>query len=257
MANFFLAKAYLRHLKKAVSKHGIHSPFVFHLVTKVFPQGKDEPEEHPAEDWRTECLLDHSTIHVHDYGTGISGPRKISDIAKHSAKSAEEGRLLHRIIKHLKPKRMLELGTSLGITTIYEASAVKYEKFISLEGCENTAAKAKYALAQNGHDIDVRGGEFESTLEGALHSLGKTDYVFFDGNHREAPTLHYFETCLPFARNDSVFIFDDIHWSAEMESAWEKIKAHEKVKLTIDVFNFGMVFFRSEQLEKEHFVVKF
>jgi predicted O-methyltransferase YrrM len=250
--------AYLRYRKNSVSKHGVHSPFVFELVTKVFPAEKNEDfSEHIAEDWRTECFLNNSIIQVTDLGTGKSGPRKISDIAKHSAKKIKQGQLLHRIVKHFQPKNLLELGTSLGITTLYEATATDFEKFITLEGCPNTAAQAKEIFEKNNLGIEISVGDFSTTLKNALQELKTVDYVFFDGNHKEEPTLTYFETCLPFAHNNSIFIFDDIHWSTEMESAWEKIKQNQKVRLSIDLFHFGIVFFRTEQLEKENFVLRY
>ena len=250
--------AFLSYRKNAVSKHGVHSPFVFELVTKVFPNKREEDiSENIAEDWRTECRINNSFINVTDLGTGNSGPRKIADIASKSAKSPKEGHLLHRIVKRFQPKRILELGTSLGITTLHEASATNFEKFITLEGCPETAAIAKTVFQKHDLPIEIRTGNFSETLSTALNDLGKVDYVFFDGNHREKPTLEYFETCLPFIHNDTLFVFDDIHWSEEMESAWEKIKQHSKVRLTIDVFHFGLVLFREEQKEKEHFVLKF
>lgn len=250
--------SYAHYRKNSVSKHGVHSPFVFELVTKVFPANKKEDfSEHMAEEWRTECLINNSFINVLDLGTGKSGPRKISDIAAKSAKAVKEGQLLHRIIKRFQPKTMLELGTSLGISTLYQASATNFQKFITLEGCPETAAKAKEVFQKNNLNIEILTGEFDANLKSALESLGEIDYVYFDGNHREAPTLNYFETCLPFAHKDSVFIFDDIHWSEEMESAWEKIKSDPRVRLSIDVYNFGLVFFREEQKEKEDFVLRF
>lgn len=258
MTPWLKLNAYLHYRRTAVSKHGVHSPFVFNLVTKVFPPQKtDDFSEHPAEDWRTECINNNQLISVTDFGTGISGPRKIAAIARHAAKRPPQGQLLHRIVNHFKPQQMLELGTSLGITTLYEASAGPFQKFITLEGCPETAAIAEKAFRENELPVEIRTGAFENILAPALQSLGKVDYVFFDGNHRREPTLNYFETCLPFAHNNSLFVFDDIHWSAEMEEAWKTIKAHPKVRLTIDLFHFGLVFFREEQKEPEHFVLKY
>ncbi len=251
-------KAYLSYRNKAVGKHGVHSPFVFDLVTKTFPKNRQEDiSDNIAEEWRTECRVNNSIINVTDLGTGNSGPRKIADIASKAAKLPPQGFLLHRIVKRFQPKKMLELGTSLGITTLHEASATNFSTFITLEGCPEVAAIAKTAFQKYNLAVDIRTGDFSKTLTDALNDLGKVDYVFFDGNHREKPTLEYFETCLPFIHNDTLFIFDDIHWSEEMESAWEKIKAHSQVRLTLDLFHFGLVFFRAEQKEIEHFVLKF
>ncbi len=251
-------KSYLQYRKNAVSKHGVHSPFVFELITKVFPKDKTlDQSDNIAEEWRTTCLVNNSIINVTDLGTGKSGPRKISDIAAKSAKHEKEGHLLHRIAKRFQPKKILEIGTSLGITTLHQASATNFEKFITLEGCPETSAIAKSIFEKQNLKIEIRTGNFAETLPGALKELEKVDYVFFDGNHLEKPTLEYFETCLQYIQNDTIFIFDDIHWSEEMENAWGEIKQHEKVRLTIDLFHIGLVFFRVEQKEKEHFVLRF
>ncbi len=258
MSGFHFISAFLSYRRNAASKHGVHSPFVFDLVTKTFPRNRNEDiSDNIAEEWRTECRVNNSIIHVTDLGTGNSGPRKIADIAAKAAKMPKEGFLLHRIVKRFQPKKMLELGTSLGITTLHEASATKFEKFITLEGCPQIARIAKSAFQKYNFPVEIRTGNFTDTLPAALKDLGKLDYVFFDGNHREKPTLEYFETCLPFIHNNTLFVFDDIHWSEEMESAWEKIKQHSQVRLTLDLFHFGLVFFRAEQKEKEHFVLKF
>ncbi len=256
MSRLYPFCAYLRYRKNAVTKHGIHSPFVFELATKVFPPVDENFDDHPAEKWRSECLGNSATIHVQDFGTGASGPKKISAIASRAAKSPNAGQLLHRITRRFRPKKILELGTSLGITSLYQLKAAPFEQFITLEGCPETAAKAKEIFQRHLLNVDMRTGEFSETLGDALQTLGQVDQVYFDGNHREGPTLAYFEKCLPYKHPGSVFIFDDIHWSREMELAWEKIKVHPEVTLTIDVFHFGLVFFRKEQKEKQHFVVR-
>ena len=86
-----------------------------------------------------------------------------------------------------------------------------------------------------------------------MKEIGTLDYVYIDGNHQKAPTLSYFNQCLLNSHADTVFVFDDIHWSEEMEEAWESIKAHPKVTLSLDLFYMGLVFLREEQLEKQHF----
>ena len=81
--------------------------------------------------------------------------------------------------------------------------------------------------------------------------------VFFDGNHRKDATLRYFNQCLEKANEDSIFIFDDIHWSEEMQDAWKEIKAHPQITLALDVFQFGICFFRKEKLAKEEFLLRY
>lgn len=252
-----MLSSYLRYRKNAVGRHGVHSPFVYDLLTNVLsPQDSDDFSQHPAEDWRTECMTNNHSIEVLDFGTGTSGPHRISEIARRAAKGPKQGQLLHRIVRHFQPQRMLELGTSLGITTIYQATAAPFDRFITLEGCPQTAAVARQNFETLNLSVETRTGEFSETLPDALAALARLDYAYFDGNHQYQPTLDYFETCLPFAHNDSVFVFDDIHWSAGMEKAWETICAHESIRLSLDLFDFGLVFFRQEQKICEHFVLK-
>ena len=139
---------------------------------------------------------------------------------------------------------MLEMGTSLGISTMYQASASLNAKFISLEGDPKIANLAKYHLEEMKiKNVKVIEGQFDETMIGALNDLKKLDYVFIDGNHRLEPTLKYFDNCLNFAHNETVFVFDDIHWSEEMETAWAKIKDHPRVTISIDLFHMGIVFY--------------
>jgi len=249
-------RSYLAHFFRAKRKgHGVHSPFVYELARDVFwDQLPNDP--HPAEDWRKICLADTSTIDVKDFGTGTSGPRRICDIARSAAKPMKQGRLLERLLMHFRPAHMLELGTSLGITTLYQAAVDAHEKFISIEGCPETARIAAQQLREAKMEAEVVTGNFDEVLPDILKNFPRLDYVFFDGNHRLAPTLRYFELCLPLAHENSIFIFDDIHWSLEMEEAWKRICAHERVTVSIDLFDLGLVFFRKEQV-KEHFVLKY
>jgi predicted O-methyltransferase YrrM len=100
-------------------------------------------------------------------------------------------------------------------------------------------------------------GDFAKTLPVLLESLQQIDLAFVDGNHRKVPTLQYFEQLLPKTTASSILIFDDIHWSAEMEEAWESIKAHPAVTLTIDLFFIGLVFVNPDFKVKQGFVVRF
>ena len=87
--------------------------------------------------------------------------------------------------------------------------------------------------------------------------MEKINLAFIDGNHRKEPTLHYFSELLKKSTNDSIFIFDDIHWSSEMEEAWNLIQQHDSVTLTVDLFFIGLVFFSTDFKVKQHFTIRF
>ena len=262
MNKILFALKYFRYWFSAKTAHGIHSPFVFALYNDVIDKKGSYYSFDKIEQLRKKLLVSKKEIGVTDLGAGRSGKRSIAEIAERSAKSRKYCELLFRIVYHFKPETILELGTSLGISTSYLASANSNSKVITIEGCPNTAAEAGKNFESLGlKNIESIVGGFDITLQQTLHSRLKTkdsklDFVFFDGNHKKEPTLNYFKQCIEFGNNDSLFIFDDIHWSHEMEEAWGEIKKHPRVTVTIDLFFLGLVFFRKEQ-QKEDFFLRF
>lgn len=242
--------------------HGIHSPFVYELVRNVFNNPSKPAAWHDIEALRKLLLKDDSLLQVNDFGAGSSKglkkQRSIRQIAASSLKSPKYARLLHRMVQYFQPKNMVELGTSLGITTAYLASANKQSKVVTLEGADAIAQIAKQHFQRlQLNNIQLVVGHFDETLFGVMNEAGKIDFVFVDGNHAFEPTLRYFKTILPYTHADTVMVFDDIHWSAEMEKAWDAIRNDSAVTLSIDLFFMGIVFFRSQQHEKQHFTIRY
>jgi len=197
-------------------------------------------------------------IEVSDFGAGSqvlkSRQRPINQMAKSSLTPPNYCQLLFRLIVHYQPKTILELGSSFGISTLYQGMTGTNSQVITIEGDPKVAAIAREHFQLLGtNNINLLNGPFDEVLPTALKKLEKLDYVFIDGNHRLEPTLLYFEQCLEYAHENSIFIFHDIHWTSEMEEAWKKIQEHPKVRLSIDLFFMGIVFFRTAQKEKEHF----
>jgi predicted O-methyltransferase YrrM len=242
--------------------HGTHSPFIFHFINKVLDDKTHYPEYDKVEDLRSELLRNKNVLNLRDLGAGsakaVSNRRTIASIARLAAKPKKYGQLLFRIVKAYQPSIILELGTSLGITSSYLALGKPDSKFITMEGAESVASIARENLRkmqlQNATLIE---GNFDDTLFSVLNDITTVDFVFIDGNHRREPTERYFQQLLAKAGNDSIFIFDDIHWSAEMEQAWQNIKNNPSVQCTIDLFFIGIVFFRKEFKEKQHFIIRY
>ncbi|RZJ63286.1 MAG: class I SAM-dependent methyltransferase [Flavobacterium sp.] len=255
---FFALKSYFNFLLKSTNQHGVHSPFVFDLVTKCFYDKTEFPEYKILKKYRKSLLSNHETIEVTDFGAGSrifkSNIRKVSDIAKTAGISKKRAELLFRVMKYFKPKNVLEIGTSLGLATSALAVGNENSEITSLEGCAQTSNVAQ----KNLHDFKLKNvrtivSEFETGL--LEFRLSTFDLIYFDGNHQKDATLRYFDLLLPTTTNDSVWIFDDIHWSEQMTEAWEIIKQNPKVTVTIDTFQWGFVFFRKEQ-EKENFTIR-
>ena len=263
-----LIKSYIKFLFHSKNEHGVHSPFVFDLVTKCFYDNTKYPEYETLKSYRKSLLENKNTIEVTDFGAGSrvfkSNTREISKIAQSAGISPKNAELLFRIVRYFQPKSVLEIGTSLGLATSALSLGNKNAQIITLEGCPNTIATAKKMFQVSSFKFPNNNVEFVNTEFNLYFENFKPetlnlkpqifDLVYFDGNHSKKATLDYFEALLPTISNDSVWIFDDIHWSAEMEEAWEIIKNHPKVSVTIDTFQWGIVFFRTEQV-KEHFII--
>jgi predicted O-methyltransferase YrrM len=253
-------KSYLKFLWNSKNQHGVHSPFVFDLVTKCFYDKKNYLEYSILKSYRNSLLQNKNTIDVADFGAGSkvfkSSTRGINQIAKNAGISSKRAKLLFRIVNYFQPENILEIGTSLGLATAALALGNKKGRITTLEGCTNTINIAKnQCQLQNLNTIEFLNTKFEEYLSNCILNTEHYQLIYFDGNHSKKATLDYFELLLPTITNDNVWIFDDIHWSVAMEEAWEIIKKHPKVTVTIDTFQWGIVFFRSEQ-EKEHFVIR-
>lgn len=259
-----MISAYFRYLARARDEHSLHSPFLFALYTQVIRvDNRREVVFDPIKGLTRKLRQSRQQITITDFGAGskvnASQQRAIGDIARHSIKPARFGRLLFRLIRRFQAKTIIDLGTSLGITTAYIAEAAKvYDGHVStFEGCPQTAAVAARNFGQLAMtNVDIVVGNIDDTLPEKVATSKPIDLVFFDANHRYEPTVRYFETCLTNIHNDTVFVFDDIHWSAEMEQAWDYIKAHPTVTVTVDLFWVGLVFFRKEQ-PRQDFILRF
>ncbi len=256
-----MLKYFIKFLLASRNEHSLHSPFVFDLYTKIVKVKKKLPIFIEVENLRKKLLKNRTIIEVTDFGAGSqiykTNHREIRQIAKSAEKSPRFGRLLFRLIQHFKPATVFDLGTSLGITTLYESKACESGWVYTFEGCPETAKIAKENFkALNCENIEVILGNLDETLPKKLNEIKQLDFVFFDANHRYEPTVRYFEICMTKATEDSVFVFDDIHWSDEMNKAWEYISNHSSVMISIDLFFVGLVFFRKNQ-PKQHFVLRY
>ena len=252
-------KAHINFILKAKNEHGVHSPFVFNLVTKCFYDKTKYSEYGQIKRYRQSLLKNKSSIKVSDFGAGSrvfkSNIRTITAIAKNAGIKPKEAQLLFRLVNYFKPCNILEIGTSLGIATSALKLGNPKAKITTLEGCPKTLNIAKQQFEQlklENPNISFINTEFSKYLTKNRETT--YDFVYFDGNHSKEATLEYFELLLPTINNDTLWVFDDIHWSLDMNEAWKQIQNHPVVSVSIDTLQWGMVFFRKEQ-NKEHFVI--
>ncbi len=259
-----IAQKYLHYYITAANGkgHGIHSPFVYNFVRNVLNDRTQYPAYKQVENLRSLLLRDKTIIEVEDMGAGSvksnSNRRSVATIARSAGKRKKSAQLLFRIVRRYGALNIVELGTSLGISTSYMSLANIHARVITCEGSKEVARLAKRNFeALHLQQVQVVQGNFDDTLKNVLTQLPQVDLAFIDGNHRREPTLRYFNEIINKTHSASIIILDDIHWSEDMEEAWAKIKEHPSVRLTIDLFFFGLVFFNEDIKVKQHFTIRF
>ena len=242
--------------------HGTHSPYVFDFIKNVLTDKKKYDCYDKIEQLREALKADNTVIEVEDFGAGSavikSDKRVVKAIANSSLKPKKYAQLLYRMVQYYQPQNIVELGTSFGITTAYLAFGNAAAAIYTCEGAPNIASIAQHNFKKLGlNNVQLLQGDFAKTLPSLLNKLPAIDFVFIDGNHRKVPTLQYFELLLTHAANTTILVFDDIHWSKEMEAAWAIIQQHALVTLTIDLFFIGIVCINRDIKVKQHFTIAY
>lgn len=256
---FFKVTAYERFLVKSIFQKMEENSFVKEVISNGFQKEVSKEKFNIFLAYKQELLNNKNTIKVTDFGAGStifsSDERQISKIAQVAGIKNKNAKLLMNLVEYFQPKNILEIGTSLGLATAALAIQNQKAKITTLEGCPETANIAQQQFHKfNLNNINLVVGNFSETLPKATANK-QFDLIYFDGNHQKEATLSYFKTCLPTASENSIFIFDDIHWSKPMQEAWKEIQQHSKVTLTIDTFQWGIAFFKPQKT-KQHYAVR-
>ena len=253
---------YLNYRLTSFTEHDVHSPFVFNFYMELIKT------KHPFHDFyllnntREKLLKNRQTITMRDFGAGSkklhSNQRCINQITKYGIAPKKQAEFLYRLINFLKPTNIIELGTSVGLTTLYLAKPNSKTTVYTLEGAEELV-QFSTELFKEHHCSNIKSitGNFNDTFPHLINQLQRIDVLYIDGNHAYEPTIHYFNLALAKKTEQSVFIVDDINWSTDMQRAWQYIYTHKEVTLSLDFFYFGIVFFRKETIQKEHFTLYF
>jgi predicted O-methyltransferase YrrM len=253
----------LLHHWVAKSVYKIHSPFVYDFYIRVLKNRGKQVDVEKIEASRRLLLNSNAQIDIEDFGAGKGGKakkfvqRRIKELAEKALKPAYLAQILGRIVEFSQPQFILELGTCFGITTAYFASYSPSSIIYTLEGSKSIAEMAKDNFKKLSFpQIKVITGNFDTELPKLIPQMkGSPKLYYIDGNHRLEPTLNYFHQLLAVSTEDDIFIFDDIHWSIGMETAWKTIKNNDQVYLSLDLFYFGIVFLKRNRA-KEHFVLR-
>jgi predicted O-methyltransferase YrrM len=240
---------------------GVHSPFISDFITSVLQDKTRYNAYALADGYRRSLLMNKSRITVTDFGAGSridhARTRSVADIAGHAAVNSKYGRLLYRITQHYRPELIVELGTSLGISTHYLASGNPGARCLTIEADPVLADLAHKGLSKDGiTNVKVINEPFDTVIPALFpESPGRT-IVFIDGNHSRSATLKYadfFFSKLPYG---SLIVLDDINWSEGMRQAWKEIRENKNTTLTVDLFRMGIVFLMRDFF-KENYAIRF
>lgn len=242
---FKYISAYFRHRLAAKTRHGTHSPFVYKLADEVIYDFSSKKVYEEIEAERKKLLNDDKTA------------SKVGKQAKNDLKSPRLLQLLYRLAAYHQPKHLIEIRTDFGITTTYLAKAGVDANVFTLIDTAAMAALTQQNLAAIGvNNVTIAVGKLEEVFKSTIEQTQTLDLVYIGGKNGKDFSLTIFNLCLTKADEHTVIIFDQIYWNEEMQSAWQTIKNHPEVSITIDLFWLGLVYFRKGQA-KEHFKLKF
>jgi predicted O-methyltransferase YrrM len=251
---------YIKHqiIAGHINGHGIHSPYIYKLCREVIFKSRTLDNE--IEKIRNIRLKDRSHVQITDLGAGSTLMGKSSKrTIRHLTRSTNRKKislLLARLNEFSGIYQVIELGTSLGFSTLYLSRNNIKNQIVTLEGCPNISSLAQenFNILQVGN-IRLISGAFDDNLKKTIQD-GQHLFVFIDGNHTYKATIRYFEFYKKHITPDSMLIFDDIHWSDGMQRAWNEIKSDQAVKVSIDLFYVGIILFKND-LHPQHFKISF
>lgn len=246
----------MRHWLHAVDEHSIHSPFFFDFYEKVIKPKSfiGLPE---VEKVRTNLLTSTQQIDMVDLGATSphfqSQQRSLSKIAATSASPKALCELFMRLTSHIQAKAIVELGTSVGLTTLYLAH--QPESHVTTFEGNKALIQVAFTHLEYFHkkNVKVIAGNIDQTLPDFIQNPAKIDFALMDANHRYTPTLRYFELLAKRIHTKGVIVMDDIYYSPEMEKAWTEIKRHPLVYSSVDLYRCGLLFF-DPALNRQHYV---
>ncbi|MEZ4987489.1 MAG: class I SAM-dependent methyltransferase [Saprospiraceae bacterium] len=255
------AKAAIRFYRQASTRYDIHSPFLSKWVEAVFEDERGyyifEEAERVRHYWEN---VKHDVVFDDDSGAGSRAGqgrvRQVASMIQQSGVDRRTGQLLFKMALFATPSTILELGTNLGLSALYLRAAARNATFISVEAHPEVArlAQKSFSLLRLPPPIIVN-DTFQGALPRLLSQYPRLDLVWIDGDHRGGATVAYFEQLLPNLHEQSVVAIGDIHWSADMEAAWEHIRKHPDVTISLDLFSMGVLFFGKESQDVLHYAL--
>jgi predicted O-methyltransferase YrrM len=174
---------------------------------------------------------------------GVRSTATVADVCR-ASKPAFWAILLFKLIRKLQPASCIELGSCVGISAAYQATALSINgkgNLTTIEGAPEVAGIAEETLGiLNLENSSVVAGPFHKTLGNVLESSKPIDYLFNDGHHDHDAVLQYLDMALPKLSDEAVIVIDDISWSPGMRKAWAEIENDERIAASVDLRSVGI-----------------
>jgi predicted O-methyltransferase YrrM len=182
--------------------------------------------------------------------------KEMADIVEREAICPKQGALLFRLANYFRPKNIVQIGSSVGLSTLYLTSYRQEVRCIALEKTSEHASIAHWVYEKGARTfVDLRIGDYQTVLPGILEEMKTVDFVFFN-TCREASNASLFDTCVKYAQADTIFVFEGIKKNRTMRKLWKTICRRPEVTVTLDLYSMGIVFF-NKKLHKRNYTVYF
>ncbi|MEO9967025.1 MAG: class I SAM-dependent methyltransferase [Reichenbachiella sp.] len=255
---FFRVYRYLRYWLLALDEHSLQSPFLFQLYTQALsPSNLNKITRPTIEELRKSLLAGRHTI-ANTYGSGsslsTSQRGSIRGIAKFGVSTPKQSEILVNLIEWTKAETVLELGTSLGLNTLYLSEANTTKEVVTVEGNQELALLSRLHFESHGaSNIDQINDDIDHFLD---NDHRRYDLVYIDANHTLDATIRYFRKCMDLISSEGVIILDDINWSPDMNRAWNSILEDNKTCIFVENYEIGIVFVNRPS-EQKHYILRF
>ena len=248
----FRLQSALRWYGRAQTRYDVHSPYLHEFIRQVYRDRRYYHAFAVIRNIRKAWSKSSDRVNLLELGapsrTTRAASRTAASLVAANAIAEREGRLLFRLVLWLQPERIVEFGTNAGISTLYLHLADTRTPLFTVEGNPEVAALARASFERAGVSARLRAdvSTFRDWLRHPPFTGRGRTLFFLDGDHRREPTVAYVRALLPTVTTDSVFVIADIHWSEDMEAAWEELKGLAEVRASVDTYHFGLLFFRTE-----------
>jgi len=251
--------SYLKYYSRAKTIYSVHSPFMYEIIKELVQNKKGYYAFIEIEQLKRRLSIDQKQINLQDLGAGSktrqSNQKTVSEILKTSVSSDQKCKILFHLSRVLKPRLSLELGTSLGISAMSIAQGDPQMTLHTIEGDPELRNIAQSHFQSKKLKIISHQGSFDEILPNLLADVHKIDFVFIDGNHTYESTIRYHQMIKPKLSENAVILYDDIYWSKGMTDAWLDLKADPDFQFSLDLFNFGILFKRADEVKKQDFTI--